>query len=146
MSGPLTYVAIPYSCNALTPISQHRTKERRFQIATIAAAMLAKCKGWNPFSPITHSHPMHVMGGLDGDWSFWCKIDTEYLQCSQRMVIVMEDGWEKSTGVTAETGIAQNLGLPLLRMTVPILSAGVWYSTLTDKDGVSEQLSYEPAR
>lgn len=145
MSGPLTYVAIPYSCNSLSPISQHRTKERRFQIATIAAAMLAKCKGWNPFSPITHSHPMHVMGGLDGDWNFWCKIDTEYLECSQRMVIVTENGWETSTGVTAEGKIALGLKLPILKMTVPIYSMGRWTSTLTDQFGVAEILTYEPA-
>jgi hypothetical protein len=30
--------------------------------------------GYNVFSPITHSHPLHKLG-LKGDWEFWKKID-----------------------------------------------------------------------
>ena len=119
---PLTYVACPYSSPV---VNAGEIKLARFRAVTLASAMLAKIKGWNPFSPITHSHPMHADAGLEGDWEFWKKIDTEYLQCSCRMVIVTLDGWEESVGVTAEQAIARELQIPILHMTEPEVKTGL---------------------
>jgi len=94
--------------------------------------MLAQCKGWNPFSPITHSHAMHVIGGLRGDWAYWEKIDREYLSISERIVIVTLDGWEKSVGVNAETEIARQFGIPIWHLTEPELNNGCYTAWLTD--------------
>jgi hypothetical protein len=69
--------------------------------------------GWNVFSPITHSHPLHTLAGMQGDWKFWEKIDTEYLECSNSIVIFRLPGWEDSVGVTAEIKIAHRLKLDI---------------------------------
>ena len=90
---------------------------------------------------------MHEMG-LGSDWEFWKKIDTEYLSVSERIVIVTLDGWEKSTGVNAETKIAKEMGLPIYHMTEPTIGGGHgdhWCSWLTDNH-TGEFLKYEIPR
>lgn len=108
MLRPLTYLAGPYS---------HRdpeVKQARFEHLSRAAGWLMRNKGWNVFSPISSSHPMHVFGNVPGDWAFWERVDTEYLAISQRIVICTLPGWEDSVGVTAELKIAHTMGLEVL--------------------------------
>lgn len=102
---PLTYLAVPYS--HVDP----EVMEARYQHATLATAWLMRTLGYNVFSPITHSHPLHVIGGLRGDWDFWRDVDIEYLSVSCRIVILALPGWDKSTGVTAEREIADSFKL-----------------------------------
>jgi hypothetical protein len=104
---PLTYLASPYTH------PEDLVREARFQLVTAIAAKLIRAKGWNVFSPITHSHPLHQLGGLAGDWKFWEKIDTEYLRISARLVVLKLDGWKTSTGVQAEIAIAKRLKIPI---------------------------------
>lgn len=104
----LTYLACPYSHPS--PI----VREERFKFCTRAAAWLIREKGWNVFSPITHSHPLHVQGGCSGDWSFWEQFDREYISLSCRLVVLLLPGWSKSTGVSSEIKIAQAQGLEIL--------------------------------
>jgi len=111
---PLTYLACPYS----HPIPE--VMEWRYEQATKAAAWLITNKSWNVFSPITHSHPLHKLGGCRGDWRFWEQIDYEYLSCSNRLVVLLVDGWKESVGVTAELQIARELGIE------------VWFFTLAE--------------
>jgi hypothetical protein len=91
-------------------------REHRFTEATWAAAWLTEKKGWTVFSPITHSHPLHKIAGLSGSWDFWCKIDTDYLDCSCRIVNLELPGWKESTGVTAENILAKERGLEVWSM------------------------------
>jgi hypothetical protein len=97
---PLTYLACPYSD------PRDFVREQRFEACTLATVWLIKNHGLNVFSPITHSHPLHERG-LAGNWEFWKRIDTEYLNCSNRLVVLAIPGWKESTGVTAEIKIAQ---------------------------------------
>lgn len=122
MSVPfLIYVAGPYTPKEIPPGPEAEAiKVERFNALTLAAAMLRHCKKWNAFSPITHSHPMHVQAGLRGDWEFWKRIDAEYVNASERLVIVTLDGWGTSTGVSAETQIANEGNIPVWHMTEPI--------------------------
>lgn len=136
----LTYVAGPYTTKDGSPGAQASVRLHRFNKLTMAAVMLTQAKRWNCFSPITHSHPMHEQG-LGGDWEFWKRIDTEYIQASERLVIVTLDGWEKSTGVNAETKIANDLGVPIFHMTEPEQRDGVWHSWLTDNH-TGEYITY----
>ncbi len=109
MKKYLTYLACPYS----SPSDLERSM--RFQKVTYACRTLMTHHNWNVFSPITHSHPLHEIG-MNGDWAFWKKVDTQYLKLSKRMVVFMLPGWEKSVGVTAEIKIAKKLKLPVLYM------------------------------
>lgn len=105
---PLVYLACPYtpSKDAYSP---HQLRVMRFKAATKACAYLMKTHGWNVFSPITHSHPLHELEQMDGDWKFWKKVDTEYLKLTKRLVVLTIEGWRESTGVQAEIKIAKRL-------------------------------------
>lgn len=113
--APLTYLAVPYSYNSPDKRVRELVQRFRFETASRAAGYLLSSMGWNVFSPITHSHPIHVMyPEVRGDWEFWKQIDTEYLQISKRIIVLTLPGWRKSTGVTAEIEIGHQLGLELL--------------------------------
>lgn len=109
---PLTYLAVPYTSKDPNPEARANVQKWRFEMATQAAAYLMNEHGWNVFSPITHSHPLHVQAQMRGDWEFWKQVDTEYLQLSCRIVVLGLDGWRDSTGVTAELEIARDYGIP----------------------------------
>jgi hypothetical protein len=113
--APLTYLAVPYSYACPDKRVKNLVQQFRFETATRAAGWLMTKFGWNVFSPITHSHPMHLMcPDIRGDWEFWKTIDTEYLQLSFRIVTLTLPGWRKSTGVTTELEIANQCGIESL--------------------------------
>ena len=114
----LTYLACPYTYPHADKVVRDSVQALRFNRATLASVALLRAFNWNVFSPITHSHPMHLQG-LDGDWEFWKRIDTEYLEMSQRMVVLTIDGWFESTGVQAEIKIARGLRIPVYFMSAP---------------------------
>lgn len=99
------YLAIPYSGMAKSSYNQ-------------ANKFTAKVMnmGYNPFSPITHSHPLTSFG-VPGDWEFWQKIDLDWIDvCDEVWVLIPEEGVEKvrqSTGVNAEIKYAKNIGKPV---------------------------------
>ena len=108
---PLTYLACPYSS------TDPKLVEWR-SIATKATAWLLMNEGWNVFSPITHSHPLHKLGDCRGDWKFWEKIDREFLGVSQRMIVLLLEGWKASVGVQAEIDIAKEQGIKISYLAV----------------------------
>lgn len=102
----LTYLAVPYS---------HEDKdvmETRFEIVCEVAGKLMN-QGKMIFSPISHSHPIAVRSKLPRSWEFWEKFDRAYLMCSKELYVLMLDGWEESTGVTAEIKMAKELNIPI---------------------------------
>jgi hypothetical protein len=68
-----------------------------------------------------------------GDWEFWKRIDTEFLQISTRMVVLTIPGWRKSTGVQAEIKIGARLGLDISFMH-PIPEGGYLYTSSPQDD------------
>jgi hypothetical protein len=114
----LTYLACPYTYPDPDPKVRAKVQADRALAASEATVALIRYFRWNVFSPITHSHPLHEIG-LDGDWSFWKQIDTEYLHASVRLVILTIPGWRQSTGVKAEHDIAVGLSIPIHYMTRP---------------------------
>lgn len=104
---PLVYLACPYSHPS------EKMKDIRFTQVTRACAWLMREYNWNVFSPITHSHPLHAIAGLRGDWTFWKKIDTEFIELSHTLVVFCIPGWRVSTGVQEEIIIAKRLNTPV---------------------------------
>lgn len=112
--APLTYLAVAYTYKHRDKRISEMVQQFRYEAATKATGWLINKRGWNVFSPITHSHPLHVLcPDVRGDWDFWKAIDTQYLQISQRIVVLTLPGWQKSIGVTAEIEIANRFGLEL---------------------------------
>lgn len=105
---PLVYLACPYT---------HPSKvveRRRYVEATKAAAWLIETKKWNVFSPITHSHPLHIVAGLSGLWDHWKQIDTDFIQLSHTFVVLKIEGYKESRGVTDELVIARETDCRIL--------------------------------
>ena len=99
------YLAIPYS----------RYEEKSFQLANEVAADLIR-EGNIVFSPISMSHPIAVIGGLDGSWEMWKKIDLEFIRWCDEIVLVNfdEDAVKNSTGVQGELEYAREIGKPII--------------------------------
>lgn len=112
----LSYLGTPYTYKGdnKNPEFIEKVKKFRFEAVTKASGWLMNEFGWNVFSPITHSHPMHQLcADIRGDWAFWEQVDLQYIGLSVRMIILTISGWEKSTGLTAETDYARKIGLPI---------------------------------
>jgi hypothetical protein len=115
----LAYLACPYTH------SDPAVVEQRYQAGIKAASWLMSAPRnfdgtellANVFSPITHSHPLHKIGGLRGDWAFWKEIDTDYLSVCDMIIVLNIPGWSMSTGVMAELGIARDFKLPCYFLT-----------------------------
>ena len=91
----MIYLASPYS----HPDADVRRD--RFEAACRVAAGMMRA-GDLVFSPIAHSHPIAVHGGLPLDWEFWKPWDRWALAHCDRFAILTLDGWQESRGVTAE--------------------------------------------
>lgn len=109
----MIYLASPYSCSDLL-VEMHR-----FEQAAEAAAYLIN-KGHMIFSPITHSHPITIRG-ISGGWVYWKAFDSYMIKVSREVWVLMLDGWEESTGVQAEIGIARALPRTIRYVTWPEL-------------------------
>lgn len=104
---PLVYLACPYS----SPDRDIRVA--RFEAVNKMTAVLMN-KGLSVFSPISMSHPIAEQCSLPGDWQFWAKFDTDFISCCNTLYVLTIPGWKESTGVTAEIGIAEKLGIPVI--------------------------------
>jgi len=104
MSGPLTYLAGPYSH------PDRAVRVARFEAINKVAAELMR-KGLLVYSPISHTHPIAEAGDLPLGWDFWCKYDTAFIEHSNKVIVLMLDGWEASNGVAAEISLAKRLSV-----------------------------------
>ena len=103
-NSSITYLACPYSH------PNPAVRKARFKAANRAAAAMMK-RGEYVFSPISHTHPMAVEGGLPTDWKFWKGYDTVMLKACGKLVVLKLDGWQVSAGVQQEIKLAKELGM-----------------------------------
>ena len=92
------YLAIPYSD------TDPKVREQRFETANRITAWLYK-KGFDVYSPITHSHP--VAKYLPDDYhtgclNFWINIDRPFMDWADQLLIVDIEGIMDSPGVKEE--------------------------------------------
>lgn len=100
----LIYLAVPYSH------PDPAVREARFHEANRIASQLMR-DGHYVFSPISHTHPIALAGGLPTGWDFWEGYDRAILACCSKLLVVTLDGWKDSRGVQAEMAIARELGI-----------------------------------
>lgn len=105
----LVYFAAPYSHP--DPV----VRESRFLAINEAASGLMR-EGVKLFSPISHTHPIAVAGGLPTGFDYWESYDRAILACCCRLIVYQLDGWRESKGVKAEIEIAKDLGLEIVYM------------------------------
>ena len=100
----MIYLATPYTHE------DPAVMQRRFEVANSTAAKLMQ-GGFHVFSPISHTHPIALAGDLPHGWDYWKEYDERMLRACQQIMVLMQEGWERSVGVQAEIKIARQLGL-----------------------------------
>lgn len=105
----MIYLATPY--NHTDPA----IRVARFDAVNKVAAELMR-DGLHVFSPISHSHPIALVGDLPKGWEYWAVYDRTMLGICDALVVLMLDGWMESIGVNAEIAIAKEMGLPITYM------------------------------
>ena len=100
----MNYLAAPYSH------ADQEVMEARYQFITKVTGHLMK-KGEVIFSPVTHSHPVAMIGNVPNNWEFWRKQDFAILERCDRLLVLMLQGWDVSVGVSAEILFANSLGM-----------------------------------
>ena len=100
----MIYLACPYSHE------DEAVRIERFNAVNVVAAQLMR-KGLHIFSPISHTHPIAMAGGLPKGWDFWNAYDRVMINACEKVMVLKIDGWEESVGVAAEIAIARELGM-----------------------------------
>ena len=106
--GKLIYIASPYT-HTDEAIKDFRNKA----VAIATGYLMNKYPDLSFFSPICHTHPIARLCNIKGDWEYWKHQDEAMLSRCDELWVLCLDGWEESVGVTAEIGIAKELGLEI---------------------------------
>lgn len=123
--GGLWYLASPYSKYPAGPEQAYR------DVTKVAAALMKR--GIHVFCPITHSHPLAVIGGLPlNDHDFWLPHDRYHMERCEGVIVACMDTWETSTGVTWEIQRFEKNRRPVLYLEVDDL--------LCDEEAVKAQV------
>lgn len=73
--------------------------------------------GLKVYSPIAHTHPLAVYGGLDPlDLTIWLPFDAAMMRKSDAMLVAMMEGWETSTGIRHEIEAFTDADKPVFYM------------------------------
>ena len=103
----LWYMASPYA-------RYKEGHEAAFRDASRAAALLMK-RGLAVYSPIVHSHPIAIHGGIDPvNHEFWMNVDSHMMARCDGLAVVMMDGWEHSRGIAHEREAFQLASKPIV--------------------------------
>jgi Domain of unknown function (DUF1937) len=100
---PIIYLACPYTHE------DPALRDARFHQATRAAARLIE-KGEIVYSPITMTHPIDLVlaaesGTLGSD--YWVAFDEAFMAFCDEVVVLMIEGWDKSSGIKREIAYFQ---------------------------------------
>ena len=102
----LIYLATPYSH------PNPDIRQQRFDLVNRVALRLIR-QGYFVYSPITHNHPLAILGELPVGWEYWKEHDYLLLSKCTKLMVLYVDGWMESVGVKAEITYAAKLGIPM---------------------------------
>lgn len=87
--------------------------EAAFQEASRIAACLM-IAGVKVYSPIAHTHPLAIHGGLDPlDHNLWLPFDAAMIMKADACAVAKMETWEESRGITHEIDAFELLGKPV---------------------------------
>lgn len=102
----LSYLATPYT-------NFPGGLQAAFRIAAKLTAALIR-SGVNVYSPIAHTHPAAVYGGLDPlDHAIWMKFDEVMMERCDTLIVAHLTTWERSKGVAHEIAFFERAGKPI---------------------------------
>lgn len=69
------------------------------------------------YSPIAHTHPIHVREPqflANNEWELWLQLDELFMKKTEFKGIILAPGWENSTGCKRERKHFEEKGLDIL--------------------------------
>jgi hypothetical protein len=105
--GRLVYIASPYTHDDYNVVSARYRRVRDFSARMIQSGVVA-------FSPIAYSHQFAAACDMGGDFAAWEQFDFGMLAPMEVFLVYMDDGWESSIGIAAESVRAEATGIPAL--------------------------------
>lgn len=112
------YLATPYS-------KYPDGLEAAFKIACEQAAILVR-HGVKVYSPIAHTHPIAIYGGIDPlSHAIWLPADRPFMDLAKGLIVLKAKSWELSYGIAEERKHFEALGKPVLWMEPGALPEGV---------------------
>jgi len=112
----LYYLASPYSHK------DHAVMSQRAETVTRAAVDLLN-QGIFVFAPIAYNAPWEKYN-LPGDWNFWQEFDKAFVSRMDAVVVLTIEGWDISTGVTAEIEFAKQNHIPVYYLSLEQIASG----------------------
>ena len=112
----LYYFAHPYTVRDASGQFVPAGEEANFRLCAIRSARLLQA-GVNIYSPITHTHPIHIACPeflAAAEHNLWYTLDNQIIDRMRWDGIIMAPGWEGSGGCRAERARFEALGLPVL--------------------------------
>ena len=98
-----------------TPYSKYKggDLEAAFRDAAAIAGELLR-RGVSIYSPIAHTHPIAVYGGIDpADHDIWLPFDMAMMRACEALLVAQMDGWENSYGMAYEIDVFRAAGKPI---------------------------------
>jgi hypothetical protein len=103
---PLVYLATPYS-------KYEPDIDAAFRDAAALAARLLT-RGVKVYSPIAHTHPLAIYGGLDPlDHAIWLPFDEAMMTASAALLVAQMRNWRASKGIAHEIDFFRKAGKPV---------------------------------
>lgn len=82
------------------------------EAASLAARLLGA--GYVVYSPVTHTHPIAVHGGLDPlAHELWLPFDEAMMRVCDALLVAMLPGWNESCGIRQEIDWFDKAGKPI---------------------------------
>lgn len=113
-------------CYLATPYTKYPAGiEQAFVDASACAARLLKA-GVKVYSPIAHTHPLAIHGGLDPlDHAIWLPFDQAMMEAADALIVAHMDGWHESYGVRHEMEFFAKAGKPIIHIDPVTLARGL---------------------
>jgi hypothetical protein len=111
------YVASPYT-------KYPEGLDKAHEHVCLLTAELVK-GGMSVYSPIAHSHPVAIHGGIDPkDHSLWMAQCRAMMEAATACIVLTMDGWQDSKGVQMEIKYFDEADKPLLMVDPKLLMGG----------------------
>lgn len=114
---PLVYLATPYSKYPAGIDAAFR------DAAALAAKLLIN--GVKVYSPIAHTHPLAIYGGLDPlDHAILMPFDEAMMAASSALLVAQMQGWRDSKGIAHEIEFFRDQGNPIFYLDTVTMNVG----------------------
>lgn len=96
--------------------------EKAFEQAAWAAAKLLE-RGHSVYSPIAHTHPVAIYGGIDPlRHDIWLPADEPFMTAAAELWVATMPKWQESKGIAHEIAFFEAAGKPVRFLSWPDLA------------------------